>query len=796
MAGSKVKIPERDAAAAMSYAPKGDEKETHEFVQRRITSLKEHRKKQLPGLDKSIEDIYREADQEYQPHELSLTKGARFESNDETGLRSRLVKVGASDGWQSNMASPDFYVKVNTALSILVDQNPEAVFSPSSKKFEASNALAYGMWKNSWEVSGAKQQLKNFIFNMAKYGTGFMRTYPKLVKQEKKVRKEYYEGKPDKDVYESKTLIRFNDLCRESLNPWQVWISEQARPGDYLSGDDFYFEKDYSWDKFQAEFGEYKNIKFVNKGAKMEDDSEVTIEKNPDVVTVGFYENQTLDIYAVTVPSSSALLYSSPLQNDDGMMSLTFSPWTLRDDRIVYGIGLWEVIRNDSVAYDRLMNMTMDQLVLSIYKMFFYKGTDVLGENGELVLSPGVGHQSMDPKGIEFLNVPGPGQEAWKGLLYLQDRKDTSSGVTPQLAGKFGGNTLGQDIQGKEAALERMKTPLDYICDALQQEAYLTISWQKQILSTPEILEFTSAEDLTDSLLEMGLTAQEIATYIRDLDNPNPKSELLFEGEPESEDRDAMAGVMEAMPPAPPKRFANVYKEVPMKLDLDKEGRLFETDKTKFFRFGVDLPTHRLEWKGIVRIKPQSVLAPSKELDRRMKLDLYNLVMPAINLMLATPRFIPIMLPPTQEIIKTYDVDEKAWIDKDEFMELYEESMKPAEPPTEPPKMSVSIKFETLTPEVQKQMLEKFAHLDMKEPLFVKEDGSAAEKPAAENPNEGPSPEDMMMGGGNGAQPSPIAAQSQAGGLMATTGMSKFKPLVERSMVGGGQSLNPAVPRP
>ena len=69
----------------------------------------------------------------------------------------------------------------------------------------------------------------------------------------------------------------------------------------------------------------------------------------------------------------------------------------------------------------------------------------------------------IDPAAITFLQVPGPGVESWKGLEFLQDKKDINSGVTPQLSAKFGAKTLGQDLQAKEAALERMKTPLDYI---------------------------------------------------------------------------------------------------------------------------------------------------------------------------------------------------------------------------------------------------------------------------------------------------------------------------------------------
>lgn len=701
----KVKLPKKPEQK--SYIP-GADQEMITFLSERIEDLKQNRKKELPAIAKSIEEIFAEVDREYTPHTLRLSNRTRFESNDDTGLRSRKVSVN-KDEWQSDAASPDLYVKVQTALSILVDQNPEAVFIPSSKKYENNTLLAYGNWKNSWEVSGARQQLKNFIFNMARYGVGIMRTYPKYIEQEKKIRTEYYPDQPDKDVFDTKKIVKFNDLCRESLNPKYVWFSDMARPGDYSSMDDWYFEKDYSFSKFQKEFGTYKNAAFVSPNAKMQNDLETSDDECEDVVTVGFYENQIDDIYAIFIPSQKILLYQSPLVNDDGMLSITVAPWTLRDDNTMYGIGLWEIIRNDVVMRDRIKNMTADQLAISIYKMFFYKGTDVLGENGELELVPGKGNQVNDPNALKFLDVPGPGQEAWKGLGFLQDELDKNSGVNTQLSGSFEGKTLGQDLQSKEAALQRMKGPLDFILDALQQEAYITISWQKQMLSTPEILEYTSPDLLEASLREFGLSDEEINVYLQEAQNPNPQSELLF-NEPMAED-------------GTQRKFANVYPETSLNLEKNTGGQLMESQDRRFYRFGLDLPTNRLDWRGIVRIKPQSVLAPSKDLLKRMKLDLFNLVSPYLQMMLAQPQNIDILLPAVKQIIKIHDEDIKDWIPEKELMMLAQAAKQPKEPPKEEPRISISMKFELLDPEVQKVILERNMGIKIEEPLTVDQNG-------------------------------------------------------------------------
>ena len=306
-----VKAPE--APEVKPYTPSSIETDIGEFLSKRVEQMKEFRGKNLKHNSRSIENIWDEADREYQPHELTVEQGKTLVTSDDDDLRSRFVALGKEGDWQSNMASPDFYVKVNTALSILIDENPEAVFVPSAKRYEANTKVAYGNWKNSWEVSGAKQQLKKFVFNMAKYGTGMWRTYPKIVRMDKKVRTEYYPDDPTKDRYDQRSIIKFNDLCRESLNPHSVWLSEMALPGDPLSIDDWYFEREYSLDKFRQEFKDFKPALAVSGGAN----EGVDDPKTDESVVVGFYESQIHDLYSIWIPSTKSVLYSSPLPNDD-----------------------------------------------------------------------------------------------------------------------------------------------------------------------------------------------------------------------------------------------------------------------------------------------------------------------------------------------------------------------------------------------------------------------------------------------------------------------------------------------
>ena len=97
----------------------------------------------------------------------------------------------------------------------------------------------------------------------------------------------------------------------------------------------------------------------------------------------------------------------------------------------------------------------------------------------------------LNPKDINWLEVPSPGQEAWKGLENYKKDVDESSGITDPLMGNITGKTAFELAQAKESALKRLKTPLDNICHALEVDAQITICLQQMIYSVPEVIKIT-----------------------------------------------------------------------------------------------------------------------------------------------------------------------------------------------------------------------------------------------------------------------------------------------------------------
>ncbi len=573
-----------------------DNQESFDFVEQRIKDLQETRK-DVYGVN--LESVWKEADAAYIPHRLTI-KGRKAIATDETkGWRGKMITLG-EDNWQLDIANANPFVKMQIALSILIDRNPKGILTALSKKFEGTTAIMSQLYHRSWEVAKSKQQLKLFILNLGKYGWACGRTYPFKLTRKVKVIDQYNEDNPDKSTYIDKESVVYNDIMRENLDPWNCWIDDMAKPNNPLSLRDWTWRKVYDRVSFDEEFEKYPFWKYVQEGGDTNEkigESSTQKYQEKKLIEVKFYENAQKDLFMVIANGVPIINQPLPISDSQGNKKLSIwqGYWTLRHSNSIYGVGLYEAARYENALVDRIRNMTLDQLTLAIYKSWFYQGTQALTETGDMPIKPGVGRQTLDPKNIKFLEVPPPGAEAWRGIELLQKAVDEATGITPPLAGEITGKTAFEVAQAKEAALGRLKFPLDNICDALEQEGYITISLIQLIYSIPEVIKVEDPQLIEDYLKEIG---SDTSLYDRQLN-------------PETGQEDFMA---------------KVYPEFNLNLEEDHAGNLIETEESRFFR----IKPQFLQWEGIFNIDAQSILTPSKQLDKALDLEMYNMLIPLI----------------------------------------------------------------------------------------------------------------------------------------------------------------------
>lgn len=601
---AKKLAPKKDDAPE-PYAPTGDELKVRDFLDQRIPILKKSRKNILGGFD--FDQLMLDADREYIPHSLKQKAkpgGVYLEMDETLGIRgARIVPITGNEGneWRSDISEPTLFVKVNTALSLLMQQNPEATFKAILDKYKPTSALAKAIWKRSWDIACSKEQMQHFILNLAKYGWAPGRTYPRLVKRQKEVLTELDTENPENNKYEKRTIVDFNDIFREALDPHRTWIDDMANMTDPWSLNDWYFEKDYNKDIFDSEFKNYSNWKSVKAGApyrEKETDGEDPVneetKQRTDVVTLGFYENRERDLYGIYVPSDKVLLYSGPLPNDEGMLSYWDACWNTRDPRTRFGIGLYEILKNDKVMYDRWDNMTTDQLIMAVYKMLFYSGPTAPGD-GKIRVEPGVAKQKLPGTTIDVVDVKFE-PRAFEWLDRRKERIDENTGITPTLQGQVEGKTLGEVLHAKDAALKRLNIPLANIAYAIEKDAYLTLSWGNQIYSLPEVMEFEDEKQLQEFMQETGRSWDQALVQ--------PSGAIS----------------------------ADFPRTLDLSLGEDRQGNLIESPDARFFTIGQDMQKTALKWKGRITVKGMSIVAPSQELDRQRKLELFNLVSPVVTM--------------------------------------------------------------------------------------------------------------------------------------------------------------------
>lgn len=626
-----------DEVKVETYNPSKEEQVLQTFVQKRKDQMQDFRR------SLGIEKEWKEADIEYVPHELEFgTPRKRFETDQDTGLRSRMVPIGdQSQQWRQNNAAPTLLVKIQTAFAIMIDQNPEGMLTALQRMYENRTAIAYSLWKRNWSITDGKEVLKLFVFDLLKYGWAVGRSYPRKISYKKQVLTELDSENPENNKYEEREITWFNDVARQRLSPLHTWIDEQTRPYDVYSMNDCYYELDYSYDTAKIEFGQYDAFKYVKPDSKVSQDSEQkpatteneqNISERNDIVTIGFYQNRAKDLYVIWVPKDKIILHSCPLPNDDGLLDIWHSMWVLRSAETPYGVSVWKIIKQDKEFYDKIKNLHGDQLVLSILKFGFHTGTSGVLGDGVINIVPGQSRQVTNGK-FEWMQIPGPGKDSWDGLQMQQKIMDDSSGITPTMEGELTGKTLGEIQLAREASLKRIKTPLDNVAWAIEQDAYLSLSWMKQTYSTPEVKDFADEAELLAYEKEVGIQHNEL------FQKNDPNAEI-----------DPTTGL-----PKSSGLTATFLPELSLHLE-DRGGDLFESEKSRFFQVGKDLPTEKLNWKGIFKVIPRSILGTSETIMKQTKTEMANMLIP----LFAQPP--ELVKKAAMQIIKVNEEDPEDWL--------------------------------------------------------------------------------------------------------------------------------------
>lgn len=590
MATKNLKPLDEDKKVKVGYSPSGEELKVWNQYKARKNELLNSRKNVL-GQD--IDQEMRKMDKNYFNRDAD-------------------IPASELDVDQKPIAINNAFGKVQAALGILIDRNPEITLEEANPEYTANRDLIKGLAKNSWRKTNSLGQLKLSIFNSAKRGWFVGRTYYRSLKHDARYLTAVTEasGKTEK-TYETKEMTKVDDVQYMNLNNFNVWLDEQTVPEDFFSTRDWAWREVHHIDDIRKMFpeAEYPNMKMVKEGGDTRETIEGTSDKNQTnngsnsdaketkkgMTEIYYYENQYDDWFIVEI--NGVMVCWEPLPQDHKRLSCVYGYWNLRGAETIYGIGIVEAMERDEALIDRIMNMDMRQLLLTISPPGFYTGTED-PEDENLKYKAGTLRRTLDPKNITFLEIPEGNQAGQEKIAWLEGKEDQRTGITRTLEGEVSDKnaTAFETGVNREAGLKRLRLPLKSIQYALEWEFRNRIDLIKQVYN--------------DFQVEQSVDPEDIQNYLEEIQGDPEYYYIENEGVPGKETF-----------------YKKKYRQVQMNVDQDDSGNFIETDDKKFFHIKPSM----LAFEGDVIVDAQSILVQSEELEKADTLRMANIIIPLVS---------------------------------------------------------------------------------------------------------------------------------------------------------------------
>lgn len=540
-----------------------------------------------------MENIWRAIKEEYLPDENLSNIFAQWSLNDDGTATPTHLFATDDDDERIDARAPLVAIKVHTALSILTQRTPKVKWDSDNEEFESRVEVIDAMRNVDWQDRDTRSQYILMWFNYILYGTTFWRRY--FRHEERQVHLPVSIDKTDDSVeFEEQTIVEIDQTQGEALSPFEVLIDPSTQAFKPSTMRKVIYTKVYDYNTFTHLF------KDVAKKKDFEKVIPTTVDgyEGANWVKCEYYENKDLDLYFIVANDDMLLKEHLPQSHKD--LSVMMASWMPRkDSKNPYGLGPIEMMLPDKKRLDLFKSMTLTQLKFSIYKAIFYTGSlESEGEGGDLRIRPDRAYKVTNPKDIQFFDMPGPGQDAYRGMDILKDSIDDASGINKPLSGEIGATTAFQTDLAKDAALARLFVPINNIIMLLEQDAALTFELQKQHYTLPDVEPLLDTDDIEAAFAE--LEKQKAAG--------KPTFDIFI-------DTDEDGGV-------------NVFKAQFRTAQLNVEeggdgGFLPSKGKNE-----VIITPKLFDWRGKIRVVQDALFSMTPTVERTRKMELYNLLIP------------------------------------------------------------------------------------------------------------------------------------------------------------------------
>lgn len=539
------------------------------------------------------------------------------------------------DANQRPLAINQAFGKVQTALGILIDADPNYIMESDNPKYDKTKYFLKALAEKSWRNTNSLGQFKLSVFNSARRGWFAGRTFNRQLFHDARYLKSISDS--GKRAYETRLVTKLDDIAYMNLSNYNVWLDEQTRPEDFFSTRDNMWREVWYIDDVKRTFpkDKFPNIQYVRPGGDTRENIQGVFTRNAANNKTGisplaskkgmtemfFYENQYSDQFIIE--ANGVMIVAEPLPQNNKRLSVSYGQWHFRGDDTIYGLGIIEEMENNEELADRIINMDMRQLLATISPMGFYSGTEDF-EDENIRVSPGILRRTMNPKDVTWLQIPQGNNAGLEKVAWLSDKQNQTTGITPIIEGgqpdPTGQVTAFQVGVQRESALKRLALPLKSLQYALKNEFDNRIALIQQVYS--------------DFSVEHLQSDKEIFEY---LDEVNQDPEFFFiEGEGTADE----------------KFYAKKYRTANLNVEKTDDGSYIESENSKFFHIKPEM----LAFSGFTSVDETSLLTGSKALDQADTLRMVNMLVP----LLAGP--MEANAKPAKQMVVAFDRQPKDWL--------------------------------------------------------------------------------------------------------------------------------------
>ena len=542
------------------------------FIRERYDRMRE--RKEALGIDAKC-DLY---DRLYAPHKV-----AQVVDRDKEFDRARLFV--SDDGRKSNKSKPIAFEKVQTALATIIKENPKAAMKPFSSRYKALNEIVKAAYEENWDRNRLLMSLREFTFQMAKYGVAYGRRYIK--KEYKIVHEPDGEGKVTKE-----RVVKFYDTIFEVIHPKRVLLDEQAKnPRDAR---DCFIVDHFTLNQLRDMYPDNDRINNIPQGRWLTegDRNFIAYEGQRQTERSGIYEhlvyeNVYKDIKLTIV--NGVLISDTESVLPGHQLSLFGEKWAEKDETYD-GIGICEILENYQPLIDDIANADID-LVREVIRPRLYMGAgiELADEAADEVEGQKIIKFQGDISQLVFQRPTRTG-DATQILEFMGQEVDDATGIARDLSAISEAKTLGQAAFNRENSLRRLSLPLESIKYALEDDANKALNLLRLVNIEP-----IKTYVVTDP-------AELIAANAILKQNPNDER---FVGMPDG------------------KLVRRLFREAELPVELDPENsQFYQSQARKFW----ELIPATFKWEGLINIIPMSFIGESQAMEQQTALEDLNIL--------------------------------------------------------------------------------------------------------------------------------------------------------------------------